>query len=804
MLYYCFMAVIKNTDKIRMRKLCLLSFLVVGSIVCALADTLPLYTLPSRLPPQTERNTVQNMIVGAESGLYLINSANTAIPLWTEGRVSQIQQIRTADGDEWFFLTSKGLLYSSDLKHFEYRMQGLPSITIKEYKNKETSFRKAARDLKDFSVHPSDPRIMATLTRDEVFLSRDGGLSWQSLGFNAKTTGTKAVCVADMPVPDGSGNTELIVFMSHALYGLSYIKPDSLHPQWVDITAGFGTLPTSGIIDEISDILAVEQPQNDGSIRTEIYLAQTFIPALYRLNWESKSAETLFRGPEYQSTIDGLYWTGNNLIFTRPDEIALFNVFTKNMIGAPAEFANWKQALSSVPEPIYSAYIPQNLSGFDRSLLLNELWMLNPRTIIGKYKQMALNKESLYVPAWQVTDKNGIDKFLKIMEDNHLDSLVIDMKDDYGALRYNARDPAVLEKGYVSRYAVDLEKLIPAFKSKGKYLIARIVVFKDKNLASYDKCQYAVWDRALNKPWIGLKGYEEVSVDENSSNTDKSVVADISSGSEQTGSTAEVKKVPVYYDEAWVDPYSEEVWEYNIAVAQELIRRGFDEIQFDYIRFPTDGLNLYNASYRWKSNGMDMEGALLSFLAYARQNINAPIGIDIYGANGWYRSGTRTGQDVEQLADYVDVICPMFYPSHFEQGFLAHDPPEERPYRILYYGSYRSSMIARNRVVIRPWIQAFYLNVSYDRQYYNKDYVQKQVFGVRDALDRGFMFWNNSGRYEDIQPPPSCLDRYPWSAAEANPAFRQPAFGGVWGASAELPRISVPVITQPVKPENTQ
>ena len=66
---------------------------------------------------------------------------------------------------------------------------------------------------------------------------------------------------------------------------------------------------------------------------------------------------------------------------------------------------------------------------------------------------------------------------------------------------------------------------------------------------------------------------------------------------------------------------------------------------------------------------MDKESALISFLSYARDNIQAPIGIDIYGANGWYRSGTRTGQDAEMLAEYVDVIGPMFYPSHFEQTF---------------------------------------------------------------------------------------------------------------------------------------
>jgi hypothetical protein len=194
------------------------------------------------------------------------------------------------------------------------------------------------------------------------------------------------------------------------------------------------------------------------------------------------------------------------------------------------------------------------------------------------------------------------------------------------------------------------------------------------------------------------------------------------------------------------------VWEYNVWIAQELIARGFDEIQFDYIRFPTDGINLPQAQFRWRQPGMDMDSAIISFLQYARANIDAPIGIDIYGANGWYRSGARTGQDVEMLANYVDVICPMFYPSHFEQIFLAQNPAVERPYRIYYYGTYRNTVIARNKVIVRPWAQAFKLNVSYDNTYYNEYYVRQQIFGVRDSINRGYMYWNNSGNYENISP----------------------------------------------------
>ena len=104
----------------------------------------------------------------------------------------------------------------------------------------------------------------------------------------------------------------------------------------------------------------------------------------------------------------------------------------------------------------------------------------------------------------------------------------------------------------------------------------------------------------------------------------------------------------------------------------------------------------------------------------------------------------------------------MFYPNHFEQNFLAYQPEIERPYRIYYYGTYRNAQIARDKVLIRPWAQAFYLNVSYDRKYYNKDYVRRQIYGVRDSMNNGYMYWNNSGRYTDISPDILDTDPYPW------------------------------------------
>jgi hypothetical protein len=114
---------------------------------------------------------------------------------------------------------------------------------------------------------------------------------------------------------------------------------------------------------------------------------------------------------------------------------------------------------------------------------------------------------------------------------------------------------------------------------------------------------------------------------------------------------------------------------------------------------------------------------------------------------------------------------------HFEQTFLAQKPAEERPYRVYYYGSYRNAIIAHGRSIIRPWAQAFYLNVSYDRAYYNSDYVQKQIFGVRDSIDQGYTYWNNSGRYGDLRPDTGLAVPYPWPSPEADENRIKPAFG---------------------------
>ena len=723
-----------------------------------------LYHLPDNLPKPDEAHILQNILAGTESGLYKIIGNDTPEPLWTEGRVTQIVETVVNGQQVWFFVTGKGLLRSDDLQSFSLigSMSGLPMLTVKEYVDGEVRLVQKAKEIKDLAVHPQNHDILVATTDNAVYLSKDHGNTWKNLGFSAKTAGAKAVAVADMRIAgkknsDGSPVEELTVFLSHPIYGLSYIHPDRANRKWTDITKGFTAMPTQGQPDELADILPVVKLDEEGHAVTEVYISQTFMPNIFQLNWEKKQAVKIYTGAEPVDTIDGLGWTGSNLIYTSPGKISLFNVAAGKNVGIPSDYSSWHASLVKVPEPVYTAYIPKNRTGFSTSLVLNELWLLKPEKVYAPYTSEKLTQiKSLYVPANQGRTKSGQDGVIKTLKDNNLNSIVIDMKDDYGLLRYDTKDPLVKEKGYVSQYAVDLDPFVERFKSEGIYLIARIVVFKDKHLSQYDGGKYAVWNKSSQSRWVGTKGEKEITDAEGN----------------VTGTET------LYYDEHWVDPYCHEVWEYNVAVAKELIRRGFDEVQFDYIRFPTDGTNLWQASYRWQDKGMDKESALISFLSYARENIEAPIGIDIYGANGWYRSGARTGQDVELLSEYVDVICPMFYPSHFEQPFLAHAPAAERPYRIYFFGTYRNSIIARNKSVIRPWTQAFYLGVSYDKKYYNADYVQRQIFGVRDAANRGYMYWNNSGRYDDIRPDITDTEPYPWELNEADTKFRKPALSG--------------------------
>jgi hypothetical protein len=284
--------------------------------------------------------------------------------------------------------------------------------------------------------------------------------------------------------------------------------------------------------------------------------------------------------------------------------------------------------------------------------------------------------------------------------------VTIDLKDDFGMVNYHSSLEIVKKAGSDKGTKINLKQFLKTMHENGIYVVARLVVFKDPVIFKFLNGKYAIYDSKNKKGWIGL---------------------------------AYSKKHKIHYNmkERWTDPFSEFVWKYNVAIAKELEENGVDEVQFDYIRFPTDGSNMNDAVFRYKRENQQMKDAIESFL---------------YLANGWYHMGDRIGQDVEMLSEYVDVICPMFYPSHFPPGFLNFPPYEERPYRIYYYGTLRSLAMASHRVEIRSWLQAFRLkHDAYDRKFYGTDYVAYQIIGVKHAdSGAGFTFWHSGSKYNIV------------------------------------------------------
>ena len=297
---------IKTADKEDMKKWIIVLTLFLSGYFVFSQEVKPLYQLPEN-PSVNSSSEIESgtdvFLVGSDDGLFRVTNRNSAFPLWTEGRVDQILQINVpsdttdstdstesenADSDKkinqtaWIMRTSKGLFFSRDLINFEERNAGLPFLTVKKYENNTTTLEKQIQELKDLCVNPLNHKEMVTATKDSVFISKDAGLTWKNLGSMSKTTpGVKAVAVATI-----QGQT--VVFMSHPIFGLSYIFPDKQKAAWNDVDAGFEKMPSLTSPDEISDIIPVIRTRADGSCFTEIYISQMYMPRIYKFNWQEK------------------------------------------------------------------------------------------------------------------------------------------------------------------------------------------------------------------------------------------------------------------------------------------------------------------------------------------------------------------------------------------------------------------------------------------------------------------------------------------------------------------------------------
>ncbi|MBI3966813.1 MAG: carboxypeptidase regulatory-like domain-containing protein [Chloroflexi bacterium] len=323
--------------------------------------------------------------------------------------------------------------------------------------------------------------------------------------------------------------------------------------------------------------------------------------------------------------------------------------------------------------------------------------------------------KALYVSFFGIGDDGIRSGALDRIAKTESNALVVDVKGDRGWIAYESDIPLVKQiKAQQSVTIRDVGGLLDELKKKNVYTIARIVVFKDNPLAQA-RPDLAIRDRRTGKPWVDGEGL------------------------------------------AWADPFQEEVWEYNVALAVEAARRGFDEIQFDYTRFPTDpsaGGSIDTAVYSKSNRTMAARvGAINGFLARAQSALapyRVPIGVDVFGYTTWREDDMGIGQHIESMAPFIDVLCPMVYPSTYSDGLplsTKYVPAPKYPYEIVYESVKRAAdRLQRTRVKIRPWLQYFNDYSALELRYGARE-IDVQRKASADAGGLGWMMWDPANAY---------------------------------------------------------
>jgi len=313
---------------------------------------------------------------------------------------------------------------------------------------------------------------------------------------------------------------------------------------------------------------------------------------------------------------------------------------------------------------------------------------------------------ALYVNRFAGQSKKRMAQLIKIADETEINAFVIDLKDEFG-LNYTPSNAEFRRNAGTSGTIRDLPGLLDTLRAHKILPIARMVVFKDSVTAR------------VHPEWTIRK---------------------------QDGSVWRDKK-----SLAWVNPYHHELWDYNIGVAEELVKLGFKEVQFDYIRFPEPYPSLPPQVFP-ESNNVAKPDALAAYLKEAKTRLNK-LGVrstaDIFGLVTSVGGPLEVGQWWEKISPNVDVMLPMVYPSHYPRGSLGVAVPNAQPYDIIFKAITRArerdkKLGIQEREHVRPWLQAFTLG----KPPYGAAEIQAQKKAVYDAGYDGWVMWNPGSIYD--------------------------------------------------------
>lgn len=334
-----------------------------------------------------------------------------------------------------------------------------------------------------------------------------------------------------------------------------------------------------------------------------------------------------------------------------------------------------------------------------------QLQLQNPPSVV----------KGIYVTGWVAGGRERMRQLIDLLDRTELNTVVLDIKDYSGYLSYRTGDSVLQEVGAESEPRIsNPSALIKDLHDRGIYVIGRITVFQDSVLAK------AHPDWALmtedGEAWRDRRGL------------------------------------------MWMDPAAREVWDYNVRIAKDAFARGFDEINFDYIRFPSDG-DLSAVRYpRWDGASTRQE-VIASFFRYLREELgDQPISGNLFGLAAIADDDLGIGQVIEDAYPYFDHVMPMVYPSHYASGFLGYPNPADYPYEVISdslaraVGKWRAQASSTSPgpvAKLRPWLQAFDLGAKYDSAM-----VARQIQAAEEVLERansdlysGWVLWDPSNIY---------------------------------------------------------
>jgi len=320
-----------------------------------------------------------------------------------------------------------------------------------------------------------------------------------------------------------------------------------------------------------------------------------------------------------------------------------------------------------------------------------------------------------YMTMYTAVTPSKLEKLVEYAKKNNINAFVIDVKETEGVLFFpldiydTSKDKDVASASYLVKRG---PSIVAKLREQGFYLIARVVAFPDGAYAKNHP------DQALRYKSNGLLWKDRK-------------------------------------NNHWIDPASKEYWTYLVRVAKAAKKAGFDEINFDYIRFPSDG-SLKEIQYPYWDGTTPREEIIKTFFRFLSTNFNdsdVTISGDLFGQVLVNNDDMGIGQKLENALPYFDVIAPMTYPSHYIEGFAGHKNPAEHPYEVIDYSLKEaqkkmasSTVPVGERAKIRPWLQVFNIGAVYDGAM-----IRKQIKALEDnGLKGGYMLWSPSNNYPDF------------------------------------------------------